>query len=117
MLGLPAAFLSGGWLVAGAFTVAFASLSALCCAFLAHACRVYRVERLRATVPPGAFEHALGHHPHLEFESLVRALASPPLWLAFQTVFYLSMVLMAVSCIVVTATSLDALSLLLLNNA
>ena len=44
MLGLPAAFLSGGYLVASGFTAAFAALSALCCAFIAHACRVYRTE-------------------------------------------------------------------------
>jgi len=44
MLGLPAAFLSGGYVVAGAFTVVFASLSALCCALIAHACRVYKAE-------------------------------------------------------------------------
>ena len=42
MLGLPAAFLAGGYLVAGAFTVTFACLSALACAFIAHACRIYR---------------------------------------------------------------------------
>ena len=44
MLGLPAAFLCGGYVVAGGFTVVFAALSALCCAFIAHACRVYRAE-------------------------------------------------------------------------
>ncbi len=44
MLGLPAAFLSGGYVVAGGFTCTFAALSALCCAFLAHSCRIYRAE-------------------------------------------------------------------------
>ena len=44
MLGLPAAFLCGGYVVASGFTVVFAALSALCCAFIAHACRVYRAE-------------------------------------------------------------------------
>ena len=44
MLGLPAAFLCGGYVVAGGFTIVFAALSALCCAFIAHACRVYRAE-------------------------------------------------------------------------
>ena len=89
---------------------------------------------------PGAYEHELGHHPHLEFgawgvarlrggrersdgrsvlcaETLVRALAHPLLWASFQVIFYFSMVLMTISCIVVTASSLDTLSLLLLDNA
>jgi hypothetical protein len=117
MLGLPAAFQSGGVLVGSFFVVAFAVCSSLCCAFIAHACRIYRAEGLRSSVAPGAREHTLTHTAHLEFETLVRALAHPALWLAFQAVFYCSMCLMAISCIVVTAASLDTLSLLLLRNA
>ena len=53
----------------------------------------------------------------LRAETLVRALAHPLLWAGFQVIFYFSMVLMTISCIVVTASSLDTLSLLLLDNA
>jgi len=76
-----------------------------------------RAQRLRSSVAPGAYEHELGHHPHLEFgawriallrgcreltggrclraETLVRALAHPLLWAGFQLIFYFSMVLSA----------------------
>ena len=53
MLGLPAAFQSGGYVIASGFTVSFAFLSALCCAFIAHACRIFRAEaRIGATHAP-----------------------------------------------------------------
>jgi hypothetical protein len=55
--------------------------------------------------------------PRARAETLVRALAHPALWLLFQAVFFASMVLMAISCIVVTSSSLDTLSTMLLDNA
>jgi hypothetical protein len=47
----------------------------------------------------------------------VRGVSNGAVWWLFQLVFLASMVLMAISCIVVTATSCDALSMLLLGNA
>ena len=72
---------------------------------------------MRQTMPPGARESTLHHTAHLELETLVRGLGSQAMWLVFQLTFLASMLLMAVSCIVVTASSLDALSVLLLGNA
>jgi hypothetical protein len=54
MLGLPAAYLAGGYLVAGGFTVLFACLSALACAFIAHACRIYREQARGCAAAPRA---------------------------------------------------------------
>jgi hypothetical protein len=49
MLGLPAAFRWSGSLIASLITVVFAAASTLACVFIAHACRIYRVEaRARA---------------------------------------------------------------------
>ncbi len=117
MLGLPAAFRFGGFILASGLTVSYAALSALSIAFIAHACRTYRAVGLRATVAPGAFEHSLNRAPHLELETLVRGLGSVGLWAVFQALFLASMSLMAISCIVVTATAFDALSVLLFGNA
>lgn len=117
ILGLPAAFRFGGYLLGGSLTLAFGVLSALSIAFIAHACRTYRVVGLRATVAPGAYEHSLNHAPHLELETLVRGLGIKVVWAVFQVVFLCAMALMAVSCIVVTSAGLDALSMLLLGNA
>jgi hypothetical protein len=47
----------------------------------------------------------------------VRGASSTVVWALFQACFLASMILMAISCIVVTATSCDALSVLLLGNA
>jgi hypothetical protein len=89
-------------------TVAFAALSALSIAFIAHACRTYRALGL----------HRLHRAPHVELETLVRGLGNGTLlWALFQAAFLGSMVLMSISCIVVTASAFDALSLLLLGNA
>jgi len=87
------------------------------CAFIAHACRIYRSEKLRAVSMPGAYERSLDHEPHVELETLVRAVTPPSLWLAFQLAFYGAMMLMAISCVVISAASLDQLSVLLLGDA
>ena len=66
----------------------------------------------------GGMAHTLDHRPHVEMENIVRGVVSSlPAWLIFQVVFLGSCVLMAISCIVVTATSFDALSVLLCGNS
>ena len=117
ILGLPAAFRFGGFLLGGGLTLTFGVLSALSIAFIAHSCRTFRVVGLRATIPPGAYEHSLNRAPHIELETLVRGLGITSLWALFQLVFLCSMSLMAISCIVVTSAGLDSLSMLLLGNA
>ena len=117
MLGLPAAFRFGGWALASSLTLCFACCSALSCAFVAHACAVFKKSGVRYAMTPGAQEATLHHTPHVELETLVRGLGSHATWLAFQFFFLSSMLLMAISCIVVTSSSLDALSVLLLGNA
>ena len=117
ILGLPAAFRFGGFLLGGGLTLSFGVLSALSIAFIAHSCRTFRVVGLRATIPPGAYEHSLNRAPHIELETLVRGLGINTVWVLFQLVFLCSMSLMAISCIVVTSAGLDSLSMLLLGNA
>ena len=116
ILGLPAAFRFGGFLLGGGLTLSFGVLS-LSIAFIAHSCRTFRVVGLRATIPPGAYEHSLNRAPHIELETLVRGLGINTVWVLFQLVFLCSMSLMAISCIVVTSAGLDSLSMLLLGNA
>ena len=129
MLGLPVAYVYSGSIPTTVLTCCFAVTSVLACDFLANAVRVYRSE-VRAPSPrarrccvrtpsvpscplgaqhmaskmaPGAMTDSLDHKPHLEMENLVRGVCNDVVWAIFQVIFLSSCILMAVSCIVVTA--------------
>lgn len=117
ILGMPAAFRCSGVVPTAFLTILFAAASTLAGAFVAHAVRIYKEQKIRTTLPPGAQEHTLEHAPHLELENLVRGATATWGWCIFQVCFLASMIVMAITCIVITAQGCDTLSIMLFGNS
>ena len=118
VLAFPVAYLYSGAVVTSFLVLSFTAASVLACVFISHCVRIHRELRLQKRAPEASQAHMMDHVPHLEMETLVRGAGVSSLaFAAFQLLFLGSCVLMAVSCIVVTAQSCDQLSLILFGNS
>jgi hypothetical protein len=73
MLGLPAAYLYSGAVTATFMTCSFAAMSVVACVLIANTVRVYKEERMKDKISPGAAADSLDHAPHLEMGAPQRA--------------------------------------------
>jgi len=118
VLAFPVAYLYSGGTTTSVLIVGYTVASVLACIMISHCVRIYRDLRLQKRGPAAPHATELDHVPHLEMETLVRgAGVSTVSFLLFQFLFLGSCVLMAISCIVVTAQSCDQLSLILFGNS
>ena len=118
VLAFPVAYLYSGATTTSFLIVAYTVTSVVACVFMSHCVRIYRDLRLQKRGPDAPLAYALDHVPHLEMETLVRgAGVATSTFVIFQVLFLGSCVLMAVSCIVVTAQSCDQLMLIIFGNS